>query len=148
MKDTERHNYIEDHIRKLREEKGWTQQVLGKKLGKKTSTISAYETNAFAVVQQPHLVRGHEVASRLLVVDAVTAAAAFALVVAGGGDGFLSQQFRDILVGFLFSAAEIEKLITQTDQRFPIVFIHGFELCHVLHDDRAENGAGTHGGQC
>ena len=34
------------HIRKLREEKGWTQQVLGKKLGKKTSTISAYETNA------------------------------------------------------------------------------------------------------
>lgn len=32
--------------RKLREEKGWTQQVLGKKLGKKTSTISAYETNA------------------------------------------------------------------------------------------------------
>lgn len=41
MKDTERHNYIGDHIRKLREEKGWTQQVLGKKLGKKTSTISA-----------------------------------------------------------------------------------------------------------
>ena len=38
MKDTERHNYIGDHIRKLREEKGWTQQVLGKKLGKKTST--------------------------------------------------------------------------------------------------------------
>ncbi len=27
MKDTERHNYIGDHIRKLREEKGWTQQV-------------------------------------------------------------------------------------------------------------------------
>lgn len=46
MKDTERHNYIGDHIRKLREEKGWTQQVLGKKLGKKTSTISAYETDA------------------------------------------------------------------------------------------------------
>ena len=42
MKNTERHNYIGDHIRKLREEKGWTQQVLGKKLGKKTSTISAY----------------------------------------------------------------------------------------------------------
>ena len=46
MKNTERHNYIGDHIRKLQEEKGWTQQVLGKKLGKKTSTISAYETNA------------------------------------------------------------------------------------------------------
>ena len=30
MKDTERHNYIGDHIRKLREEKGRTQQVLGK----------------------------------------------------------------------------------------------------------------------
>ena len=102
------------------------------------------EQNAFAVVQQPHLVRGHKVAPGLLVVDAVTAAAAFALVVAGGGNGFLSQQFRDILVGFLFSAAEIEKLITQTDQRFPIVFIHGFELCHVLHDDGAENATGTH----
>lgn len=46
MKDTERHNYIGDHIRKLRECKGWTQQMLGNKLGKKTSTISAYETNA------------------------------------------------------------------------------------------------------
>lgn len=46
MKDTERHNYIGDHIRKLRGGKGWTQQMLGNKLGKKTSTISAYETNA------------------------------------------------------------------------------------------------------
>lgn len=46
MKDTERHNYIGDHIGKLREGKGWTQQMLGNKLGKKTSTISAYETNA------------------------------------------------------------------------------------------------------
>lgn len=46
MKDTERHNYIGEHIRKLREGKGWTQQAFGKKLGKKTSTISAYETNA------------------------------------------------------------------------------------------------------
>ncbi len=46
MKDTERHNYIGDHIRKLPEGKGWTQQMLGNKLGKKTSTISAYETNA------------------------------------------------------------------------------------------------------
>lgn len=46
MKDTERHNYIGDHIRKLRKGKGWTQQMLGNKLGKKTSTISAYETNA------------------------------------------------------------------------------------------------------
>lgn len=42
MKNTERHNYIGDHIRKLREEKGWTQQVLGKKLGKKTSTIKVF----------------------------------------------------------------------------------------------------------
>lgn len=46
MKDTERHNYIGEHICTLREGKGWTQQTLGKKLGKKTSTISAYETNA------------------------------------------------------------------------------------------------------
>lgn len=33
MKDTERHNYIGDHIRKLREEKGWTQQVFMRKVG-------------------------------------------------------------------------------------------------------------------
>lgn len=46
MKDTERHHYIGEHICALRESKGWTQQTLGKKLGKKTSTISAYETNA------------------------------------------------------------------------------------------------------
>ena len=68
--------------------------------------------DAFTVVQQPHLVRGHKVAPGLLVVDAVTAAAAFALVVAGGGNGFLSQQFRDILVGFLFCASEVEEFIT------------------------------------
>lgn len=46
MKDTERHHYIGEHICALRESKDWTQQTLGKKLGKKTSTISAYETNA------------------------------------------------------------------------------------------------------
>lgn len=46
MKNTERFYYIGDHIRRLRESKGWTQQALGKRLGKKTSTISAYETNA------------------------------------------------------------------------------------------------------
>lgn len=46
MKSTNQYYYIGDHIRSLRESKGWTQQALGKKLGKKTSTISAYETNA------------------------------------------------------------------------------------------------------
>ena len=46
MKNTERFYYIGDHIRRLRESKGWTQQALRKRLGKKTSTISAYETNA------------------------------------------------------------------------------------------------------
>ena len=46
MKNTERFYYIGDHIRRLRESKGWTQQELGKRLGEKTSTISAYETNA------------------------------------------------------------------------------------------------------
>lgn len=46
MKNTERFYYIGDHIRRLRESKGWTQQALGKRLGKKTPTISAYETNA------------------------------------------------------------------------------------------------------
>ena len=46
MKNTGRFYYIGDHIRRLRESKGWTQQALGKRLGKKTSTISAYETNA------------------------------------------------------------------------------------------------------
>ena len=72
--------------------------------------------DAFTVVQQPHLVRGHKVAPGLLVIDAVTAAAAFALVVAGGGNGFLAQQFRNVLVGFLLGAAEVEKLVAQTDQ--------------------------------
>lgn len=46
MKNTERFYYIGDHIRRLCESKGWTQQALGKRLGKKTSTISAYEMNA------------------------------------------------------------------------------------------------------
>ena len=68
--------------------------------------------NALAVIQQPHLVRGHKIAPGLLVVDAVTAAASLALVIAGGGDGFFSQQFRNIFVGFFLGAAEIEKLVT------------------------------------
>ena len=33
MKDTERHNYIGDHIRKLREEKGWTTTSIRQKVG-------------------------------------------------------------------------------------------------------------------
>ena len=51
MKDTERHHYIGEHICALRESKGWTQQTLGKKLGKKTSTISAYETSADCLIE-------------------------------------------------------------------------------------------------
>ena len=101
---------------------------------------------ALAVIQQAHLVRGHKVAPGLLVVDAVTAAAPLALVVTGGGDGFFAQQFRNIFVGFFLGAAKIEKLVAQTDQRFPIVFIYGFKLRHVLHNNRTENGTGTHGG--
>lgn len=46
MKDIECQHYIGNHIRQLREAKGWTQQTLGQRLGKKTSTISAYETDA------------------------------------------------------------------------------------------------------
>ena len=69
------------------------------------------------------------------------------MVITGGGDGFFAQQFRNILVGFFLGAAEIEELVAQTDQRFPIVLVHGFQLRHVLHDDGAENSAGTHGGQ-
>ena len=80
-------------------------------------------------------------------VDAVTAAAPLALVVTGRGDGFFAQQFRNIFVGFFLGAAKIEKLVAQTDQRFPIVLVHGFELRHVLHDDGTENCAGTHGGK-
>lgn len=46
MKDIAHQNYIGEQICKLRKSKGWTQYTLGKKLCKKTSTISAYETNA------------------------------------------------------------------------------------------------------
>ena len=88
-------------------------------------TLPSDEQDTLAVVQQPHLVRGHKVAPGLLVIDAVTAAAAFALVVAGGGDSLLAQQFRNVLVGFFLGAAEIEELVAQTDQRFPIVLVHG-----------------------
>ena len=70
------------------------------------------EQDALAVIQQAHLVRGHKVAPGLLVVDAVTAAAPFALVIAGRGDSLLAQQFRNIFVGFFLGAAEIEKLVT------------------------------------
>lgn len=46
MKETAHHIYFGEQICKLREGKGWTQKTLADKLGKKTSTISAYETNA------------------------------------------------------------------------------------------------------
>lgn len=35
MKNTERFYYIGDHIRRLRESKGWTQQEFGKAAGEK-----------------------------------------------------------------------------------------------------------------
>ena len=46
MKETAHHIYFGEQICKLREGKGWTQKTLADKLGKKTSTVSAYETNA------------------------------------------------------------------------------------------------------
>lgn len=46
MSKTTHYNYFGEHICKLRKSKGWIQKALGEKLGKKISTISAYETNA------------------------------------------------------------------------------------------------------
>jgi len=46
MKETTHYHYFGDRICKLRKDRGWTQKDLSKKLGKKVSTISAYETNA------------------------------------------------------------------------------------------------------
>ncbi len=99
----------------------------------------------FAVVQQPHLVRGHQVAPGLLVVDAVTAVASFVLVVAGGGDGFFPQQFETYLwVSLVCRGRETRR----TDRPvIPQSSLYIFFNCAVLHDDGTENGAGTHGGQ-
>lgn len=46
MNKTTQYNYFGEQICRLRKSKGWTQKNLGEKLGKKVSTISAYETNA------------------------------------------------------------------------------------------------------
>lgn len=46
MSKTTQYNYFGERIGQLRKAKGWSQKMLGEKLGKKVSTISAYETNA------------------------------------------------------------------------------------------------------
>lgn len=46
MNKTTQYNYFGEQICRLRKSKGWAQKDLGEKLGKKVSTISAYETNA------------------------------------------------------------------------------------------------------
>lgn len=46
MSKTTQYNYFGERIGRLRKAKGWSQKMLGEKLGKKVSTISAYETNA------------------------------------------------------------------------------------------------------
>ena len=44
----------------------------------------------------------------------------------------------------LLITAEIKKFITVTDYAFPLLFKQGFELSHILYNDRYGNAARTH----
>ena len=109
--------------------------------------LPAHKQNCLVIPQQPHLIRLEQFASACLPVHAVAAVAAAASVVGRDRDRFLADQLRNILVRALLVAAQVQKFVAQTDQRLPVVFVHGLELRHVLRDDRAENTARTHGRQ-
>ena len=47
----------------------------------------------------------------------------------------------------LLIAAKVNKRVTVTCQRFPVILKHGFDLCNVLDDDIGTHISGTHGSQ-
>ena len=50
-------------------------------------------------------------------------------------------------MGFLFIAAEIEKLVAQPHQRFPLFLEQRLDLRHILRDIAAKDVAASHGGK-
>ena len=83
----------------------------------------------------------------MLLAGAVTAAVPPAAAVAGGVHGLLPDELGNVLVRALLVASQIEKFVAQTDQRFPAVFVQGFQLRYVLYDDRTKNTAAAHRSQ-
>lgn len=88
--------------------------------------LPAHKQNCLVIPQQPHLIRLEQFASACLPVHAVAAVAAAASVVGRDRDRFLADQLRNILVRALLVAAQVQKFVAQTDQRLPVVFVHGF----------------------
>ena len=111
-------------------------------------TFPAHKQQRLVIGKQAHFVGGHQVAGRLLVAGTAASAASSGKASTGGFHCFLADQLGHILVGALLIAAQVEKLIAQTYQRFPAILVHGLQLGNVLHNDGAEDTAGTHGRQC
>ena len=107
----------------------------------------ADKQDRFAVIQHPHFVGGEKLPTRLLVVDAETAVSSAAVAVGIRVQRLLAHELGNILVGFLFVSAEIEKLVAQADQRFPLLLEQRLDLRHILRDIAAEDVAASHGGK-
>ena len=105
------------------------------------------EQNRLAVVQHPHLIGGEQFPARLLVVDAEAAASPTAVAVGVGIQRFLAHELGNILVGLLFIAAQVEKLVAQPHQGLPLLLEQRLDLRHVLSDVAAEYGTASHGGE-
>ena len=107
----------------------------------------ADKQDRLAVIQHPYFVGGEKLPARLLVVDTETAVSSAAVAVGIRVQRLLAHELGNILVGFLFVPAEIEKLVAQADQRFPLLLEQRLDLRHILRDIAAEDIAASHCGK-
>ena len=82
-----------------------------------------------------NLVRGHQLAPGYLPVGRIVAVPSFGLPVGIHINGFFAEQFRHILMGGLFVAAQVQKFVAVTDNGFPFFFKELFELSQILYDN-------------
>lgn len=107
----------------------------------------AHKQQRLVIGKQAHFIGGHQVAACLLVVDAVAAVAAFGLAVGIRVQRFLAQQFRNVFVGFLLVAAEVQQRVAVAHKAFPAVLEQRLELGHVLDHNGHRDFPAAHGGK-
>ena len=109
--------------------------------------LAADEQQRVCVVQQAHLVRGHQLAPRLLGVGGRAAVPPPALPVGLRVDGLLAQHLGDVLVRGGLIAAQVQQAVAVARYGLPGVLEQRLDLRKVLYDDGRGDLPAAHGGK-
>ena len=107
--------------------------------------FSTNKKKCVLVIQHPHFIGRHKLASRDLPVDRVASVSSTGLSIGVCINRFLAKQLGNVFVGRLLVAAKIYELVAVAHNGFPLLLKQGFELREVLNDNAHRDFPAPHG---